>query len=107
MEQRQDAFPEDSRVCTAVADRGSLAISVTVPSIAILKVDGEGRVVAAMTNTGSAPGTSDQMWLMRLDGALEPAPASVASRHWSGDFSEPGRYVVQSGSSSVDDRNDG
>jgi hypothetical protein len=72
------------------------AVSVVVPAIAVIRVDDDGQVLAAMTNTGRPPQPNDQHWLMFLDGTMQPATAERFSDHvWIGDFADPGVYVAQ------------
>jgi hypothetical protein len=85
-------------VFTSITDPTSIAVSV--PAIALVKVDRLGRVLAAMTNTGRAPRTGDELWLVLPDGSIEaasPVEASgLANYRWVGDFGSPGVFIAQS-----------
>jgi hypothetical protein len=71
-------------------------VAVSVPATAVIQVDDDGRVVAAMTNTGHPPRPDDDLWLMNPDGTMQPASAErFTEQVWIGDFAEPGVYVVQ------------
>jgi hypothetical protein len=74
-------------------------ITVTVPRTAIVSLDADGSVVAAMTNTGCPPREGDEFWV-RHAGAAELEPASwwtFRTHRWQGDFSRPGLVVAQLG----------
>jgi hypothetical protein len=77
------------------------SISVTVPATAMLRLDADGRIEAAWTNTGCPPSSDLDLWLMAADGSITAAPASwvdgVDDVDWLGDFSEPGVFVDQRG----------
>ena len=71
-------------------------VTVSVPAIAVIRVDDLGRVVSAMTNTGCAPTRREELWLMASDGSMQAATAErFAGHRWTGDFSEAGKYVAQ------------
>jgi hypothetical protein len=71
-------------------------ISVTVPAVALLRVDVDGRVVAAATNTGCAPRTSDAVYLFHEDGSIEAvSAAALAGQVWIGDFTKSGVFAAQ------------
>ena len=75
---------------------GTQTISVTVPSIALLRTDHGNHIVAAMTNTGCAPRPGDQLFFVRPDGSVVSAPTTeLAHRRWVGNFTNPGVYVAQ------------
>lgn len=72
-------------------------ITVTILPTAILRVDAAGRVIAAETNTGCAPRTTDLLLVERADGTLAPAGGiDVAAVRWTGDFTAFG-FVPQEG----------
>lgn len=74
-------------------------ITVTVPRTAIVSLDADGSVVAAMTNTGCPPSEGDEFWVRRA-GAAEIEPASwvtFRTHRWQGDFSQSGVVVSQLG----------
>ena len=72
------------------------AVRVVVPRTTILRIDVNGRIVAAATSTGCAPGPGDVVYDESADGSVLPAPATqLAHRHWSGDFRTPGVFVPQ------------
>ena len=71
-------------------------ITVTVPATVMLRVDKHGRVTAALTNTGCAPRVSDDVYVWQTDGSLALAPSKdIVRRVWTGDFTQPGVYVIQ------------
>ncbi|MEQ1703204.1 MAG: hypothetical protein ABMA25_24120 [Ilumatobacteraceae bacterium] len=79
-------------------DGGGMAVTVRVPRIAVLRVEQGGRVVEAMTNTGCAPQTGDEVYVRWPDGSMsECASIDVGAMAWSGDFSQPGVYQPQRG----------
>lgn len=86
------------RAATTAAAEVQQSVSVIVPPTAIVHLDGDGRVVAAMTNTGCAPAAGDDLYVSspgRTD--LERAAwETVADHDWLGDFSLPGVFVPQS-----------
>lgn len=71
-------------------------VAVAVPATAVIQVDHDGRVVAAMTNTGMPPRFDDDLWLMYPDGSMQPASVEqFADQVWIGDFTDAGVYVAQ------------
>ena len=71
-------------------------ITVGVPSVAILKVDRNGHVMAAKTNTGCAPRVTDMLYFVQADGSLRQGSADdLTNRRWTGDFTQIGVYVAQ------------
>jgi hypothetical protein len=73
----------------AVATDGPTVVSIEVPALTRLRVEG-GTVVAASTNTGCAPRSSDRFVVgARLATAAEAAPA-LAVR--TGDWTVPGSW---------------
>ena len=80
------------------APRMQQTIRVTVPATALLRIDRDGRVVAALTNTGCAPRHSDDIYVVRPDGTVALASSTqITARTWTGDFTSPGVYVDQAG----------
>lgn len=75
---------------------GDMAVTVRVPGIAVLRVNRDGRVTAAMTNTGCAPQAGDEVYVFLPDGTMsECTSIDVGAMVWSGDFSQPGAYQPQ------------
>jgi hypothetical protein len=71
-------------------------IRVSVPAVALLRVDERSRVLAVSTNTGCAPRSSDEFYAIRPDGSIDAVSVKdVPGRPWTGDFTVPGRYVPQ------------
>lgn len=69
-------------------------LTVVVPATSILETDEHGRLVAATSNTGCPPRSTDELWLPVDDGSLEPAEATVLRGvHWYVDPADSGRYV--------------
>ena len=67
-----------------------------MPGTALLKVDESGHILAAATNTGCAPRTIDQIYLIHTDGSLTPAPRlTVDDIEWRGNFTVPGKFQLQ------------
>ena len=96
IEATQCSYPAPAHGAVDSGAPNTQTITVTVPSVALLRTDHGNHVVAAMTNTGCAPRPSDQLWFVRPDGSLEAAPTSeMANRHWIGNFTNPGVYVSQ------------
>lgn len=88
-----DGAALDDRIRSAYVEQ---SLVVQVPATALIKVESGDRVVAAMTNTGCAPRTGDDVYIVRPDGTIERAPTSqMADRRWLGDFTVPGVYVSQ------------
>ena len=75
---------------------GQLTIAVTVPAVALLRVDARGRIIAAATNTGCRPRQGDIAYVVQPDGSLvadhRVRPDIV---DWTGDFRVPGRMQPQ------------
>jgi hypothetical protein len=77
------------------ADRPQIVVSV--PSTVFLRVDSDGRVIAAGTNTGCLPRDTDEVYVFRPDGTIEPTlDIDVRDCDWTGDFTVAGRYQPQS-----------
>ena len=74
-------------------------VTVTVPPVALVRLDRRGRIAAAATNTGCAPRASDDVYIVRRDGRARPASARFVERRldrrWVGDFTERGVYQRQ------------
>jgi hypothetical protein len=92
----QAAAMNEGRPTATSSPAGSMALTVTVPPVAVMHVDDRNRIVSAMTNTGCAPRTTDQLWLVAPDGRFVAASPELASAHrWVGDFRMPGVNVKQ------------
>ena len=62
----------------------------------LLRVDGSGRVIGAATNTGCAPRHGDDVFYVRPDGTVVPAPAgAVDACDWVGDFTAADGFQPQ------------
>ena len=86
----------DQGVTAAMPKGGQPMVAVSVPATAVVQVDSDGRVVAAMTNTGGPPRSGDDVWLMYPDGSMQPTSiARFADHAWIGDFTDTGVYVAQ------------
>jgi hypothetical protein len=74
-------------------------IAVTVPTVAVIKVDSRGRVTAVMTNSSRAPRAGDELWIVQPDGSMRvptsTETADFVARRWVGDFGDPGTFVDQ------------
>ena len=69
---------------------------VVVPPTVILRVDTDGRVVAATTNTGCAPRLNDAWYVIGPDGTAAPAAADAFPQQlWVGDFTQTGVTQAQ------------
>ena len=75
---------------------GVQSVSVTVPAVVLLRVDGSGRVVAASTNTGCAPRAGDEVYIVQADGSLARTPV-LPTVEWRGDFTAAGVFQAQQG----------
>jgi hypothetical protein len=76
----------------------SQVISVVVPETAIIRVNGRGKVLSAMTNTGCRPRRGDDIYIARPGGKLTQAVGTeIVERRWTGDFTRPGVQVSQRG----------
>jgi len=75
----------------------SQTITVTVPRLAIIRLDASGSVASAMTNTGCAPRTADDIYLVDAAGTfLNEDPAHELPNHvWVGDFTRRGVHQPQ------------
>lgn len=70
-------------------------ITVTVEPTSLLRIDQDGRVSAAATNTGCAPRATDHLFVVQADGSLRPAEGiDVDAIAWTGDFTRYG-FVPQ------------
>ncbi len=72
-------------------------VTVTVQPLAIVHLDGGGRVVAATTNTGCAPRNGDALVVIGPGDRPAPVPPGLKAQLWVGDFTVPGRLVPQGG----------
>ncbi|MEX0846332.1 MAG: hypothetical protein WD023_01015 [Ilumatobacteraceae bacterium] len=70
-------------------------LTVTVPATALLTLDNDGAVVAATTNTGCAPRSSDNLYLVMPDGSVTEATEPLPTHSWIGDFTSAGVVVSQ------------
>jgi hypothetical protein len=75
----------------------SQSITVTVPRLAIIRLDASGGVASAMTNTGCAPRPVDDVYLVDALGTfVNEDPAHELPNHvWVGDFTRRGVYQPQ------------
>jgi hypothetical protein len=75
----------------------SQTITVTVPRLAIIRLDASGGVASAMTNTGCAPRPADDVYLVDAFGTfVNEDPAHELPDHvWVGDFTRRGVYQPQ------------
>ena len=82
-----------SGATTAVVQQ---TVAVSIPAVALLRVDERGRITAAATNTGCAPRAGDEVYLLQPDGtAVQTSSVDVARIAWRGDFRTPGDYQRQ------------
>lgn len=86
---RRPSIPPTPRTGT------SQTIAVTVPNIAVLRLDHRGRIVAAATNTGRAPLPGDLVYVVAADGSYRPTDVDLTGRPWTGDFSRSMRFQRQ------------
>jgi hypothetical protein len=79
-----------------VVDGGMVqTVTVSVEPTSLLKLDADGHVNAAETNTGCAPRSTDRLFVVHDDGSLTDATGfDVASVAWTGDFTQFG-FVSQ------------
>jgi hypothetical protein len=71
-------------------------ISVLVPRTALVRLDASGHIAAALTNTGCAPSTLDDVYVVTAAGDVEAsATLKVSTIAWTGDFRSPGVYQPQ------------
>lgn len=71
-------------------------LSVRVPAATFIRLDKSGRIIAAATNTRCQPSKQDQVFLIRVGGAVEPTTTiHVEHCKWIGDFTVPGRFQPQ------------
>lgn len=77
-------------------DGVSQTVEVSVPRVAIIRIDTAGRIRWARTNTGCAPAPDDLVYLVNDDGSLRAAPGfDVTSIRWRGDFRTDERVYQQ------------
>lgn len=70
-------------------------VTVSIEPTSLLRLDADGHVIAAETNTGCAPRGTDRLFVVHDDGSLTEAPGfDVASVAWTGDFTQFG-FVPQ------------
>ena len=93
---------EDSHDAEVVGGSGdhtatvAVKVTVTVPAVAWIELDAEGRLVAAATNTRCAPRDGDKLAVRGPDRRLlTDVTIDLAAIHWVGDFTEPGVLVPQ------------
>ncbi len=78
-------------------------ISVVVPETAVIRVNGRGKVLSAMTNTGCRPRRGDDVYIARPGGTLTRSfDTEIVDRRWTGDFTRSGVQVSQRGPDSTD-----
>jgi hypothetical protein len=87
-----DGAPVDASVSAAPAGAGQ-QMSVSVPAVAMVRLDDAGAVVEAATNTGCAPRAGDAVYVVQADGSLEPA--ALPAVDWVGDFTQAGVFQPQ------------
>ena len=94
--------PATTAPAGATADAGdhtatvAVKVTVTVPAVAWIELDAEGRLVAAATNTRCAPRDGDKLAVRGPDRRLlTDVTIDLAAIHWVGDFTEPGVLVPQ------------
>ena len=79
------------------------AVSVQIPSIVMVRVDGHSRVLAVATNSGRAPRRGDLVYLYGPDGSVTQSfTFRITGHHWSGDFRQPGVFQLQTPASVKD-----
>jgi pilus assembly protein FimV len=80
----------------AAGATAAVAITVTIPPVAWLEVDENGRLLAAATNTGCAPRTGDTVVARRPDRSVVADVAiDLDTVAWVGDFTQPAVLVPQ------------
>ena len=74
-----------------------VAITVTIPRLAVIRLDAAGKVASAFTNTRCAPRSSDDVYLVDAAGNfLNEHPVHELPVHvWQGDFTQPGVFQPQ------------
>lgn len=78
-------------------------ISVVVPETAVIRVNGRGKVLSAMTNTGCRPRRGDDVYIARPGGTLTRSfGTEIVDRLWTGDFTRRGVQVSQRDRDSTD-----
>jgi pilus assembly protein FimV len=88
------ATPADA--AGAAGATAAVAIKVTIPPVAWLEVDENGRLLAAATNTGCAPRTGDTVVARRPDRSVVADVAiDLDTVAWVGDFTQPAVLVPQ------------
>lgn len=88
------ATPADA--AGAAGATAAVAITVTIPPVAWLEVDENGRLLAAATNTGCAPRTGDTVVARRPDRSVVADVAiDLDTVAWVGDFTQPAVLVPQ------------
>ena len=74
----------------------AMKVTVSVPAVAWIELDADGRLVAAATNTRCAPRDGDKLAVRGPDRRLlTEVTLDLATIHWVGDFTEPGVLVPQ------------
>jgi hypothetical protein len=78
------------------ADGGmTQTVSVRIEPTSLLKLDSDGHVLAAETNTGCAPRSTDHIYVVLPNGNLvEDRTVDVSKVTWTGDFTQFG-FVTQ------------
>jgi hypothetical protein len=70
-------------------------VSVRIEPTSLLKLDSDGHVLAAETNTGCAPRATDHIYVVLRNGNLvENTKVDVSKVQWTGDFTQFG-FVSQ------------
>lgn len=86
----------DAELSSTPAVPGAQAVSVIVPAVVLLKLDGAGRVAAVSTNTGCAPRAGDEVYTVQAAGSLVRIPV-LPMVEWRGDFTAIGVFQAQQG----------
>lgn len=74
----------------------AMKVTVTVPAVAWIEIDAEGRLVAAATNTRCVPRLGDKLAVRGPDRRLlTDVTIDLGAIHWVGDFTEPGVLMPQ------------
>ncbi len=70
-------------------------VSVRIEPTSLLKLDSDGHVLAAETNTGCAPRVTDHIYVVLRNGNLvENRKVDVSKVTWTGDFTQFG-FIIQ------------
>ena len=72
-----------------------VGLGVGVNSVAVLRLDLFGRIIAAATNSGCPPRSTDDVYVVWAGATKLMTDINISRVRWKGDFSDAGRFYPQ------------